>query len=111
MRDRTSLQRKLARICRIAAIGAASIISTIDIAGEGFMPRDLENRMGRKFLIACACLGLLLAGCNSDTAEGPLDTSRLPRVSGAKEFTRAHRPRFSRRLSRSRRPPIASKKH
>jgi hypothetical protein len=49
------------------------------------MPGYTKSWTGRKFLIACTCFGLLLAGCNSDTAEGPLDTSRLPRVSGAKE--------------------------
>lgn len=46
---------------------------------------DARKKTARGSLIACLCFGLVLAGCNSDTAEGPLDTSRLPRVSGAKE--------------------------
>ncbi len=43
------------------------------------------RKTARSSLFAFICLGLLLAGCNSDTADGPLDTSRLPRVAGAKE--------------------------
>lgn len=46
---------------------------------------DARKKTARGSLIACLCFGLFLAGCNSDTADGPLDTSRLPRVSGAKE--------------------------
>lgn len=46
---------------------------------------NARKKTARGSLIACVCFGLLLAGCNSDTADGPLDTSRLPRVSGAKE--------------------------
>jgi hypothetical protein len=41
----------------------------------------------RGLIFAFICLGLLTAGCSkSDDADGPLDTSRLPRVAGAKEI-------------------------
>jgi hypothetical protein len=49
------------------------------------MHLDARKKTARGSLLACICFGLLLAGCNSDTADGPLDTSHLPRVSGAKE--------------------------
>jgi hypothetical protein len=40
----------------------------------------------RGFVFAFICLAMLAAGCSkSETADGPLDTSRLPRVAGAKE--------------------------
>ncbi len=49
------------------------------------MQGNVRDGIARTFLFVCL-LGLLLAGCfNSDTADGPLDTSRLPRVAGAKE--------------------------
>lgn len=49
------------------------------------MQGNARDGNARKFLFVCL-LGLLLAGCfNTNTADGPLDTSRLPRVTGAKE--------------------------
>jgi hypothetical protein len=46
-----------------------------------------SKRIASTRILLLACLGFLVAACSQSDSDGPLDTSRLPKVSGAKVIT------------------------